>query len=131
MKDSKNIFLNLACGVKTHPDWVNLDMSPYIFLRHNMRLAKILKLIGFLSDQRWARLNAIPVDVQHINLKNGIPYEAASVDVIYHSHFLEHLPKSSVPSFLKECFRVLKPRGIMRIVVPDLQYIMNEYLESC
>src|SRR3989338_5668159 len=40
---------------------------------------------------------------------------------VYHSHLLEHLPKRYVPVFLQECWRVLKPGGILRVVVPDLE----------
>jgi hypothetical protein len=35
-----------------------------------------------------------------------------------------------VPGFLAEVFRVLRPDGIHRVVVPDLEVLVREYLES-
>lgn len=42
------------------------------------------------------------------------------VDLIFFSHTLEHLPWKSIPPILKDCYRVLKPGGTMRIIVPDI-----------
>lgn len=47
---------------------------------------------------------------------------------------MEHFPKEKASAFINECFRVLKPGGILRVVVPDLENIVNEYkrfLELC
>lgn len=48
-------------------------------------------------------------------------------DVIYHSQVLEHFTKDQAEFFIKECYRILKPKGIIRIVVPDLENIISEY----
>ena len=45
-------------------------------------------------------------------------------------HFLEHLDRGIVLDFLIGCYRVLKPNGIIRIVVPDLEYIAKKYLDA-
>ncbi|WP_072621692.1 class I SAM-dependent methyltransferase [Spirulina major] len=52
-----------------------------------------------------------------------------SFDVVYHSQVLEHFPKEKASFFMSECFRVLKPGGIIRVVVPDLENIVNEYIK--
>jgi predicted SAM-dependent methyltransferase len=62
-------------------------------------------------------------------LLKGIPFSNNQFEVIYHSQVLEHIPKEKAADFLMECFRVLKPGGIMRVVVPDLEDIANEYLK--
>lgn len=54
------------------------------------------------------------------NVNNGLPFEDSSVGVIFSSHFIEHLTFSEAISFLKECHRVLRPNGILRIVCPDI-----------
>ncbi len=121
------ILVNLACGVKTHPEWYNVDMSPYALLRRNMWLARLLKMIGFISDERWDRIQQVDPHIIHWDIRRGIPFADNQVDVIYHSHFLEHLPRRAVPDFLRECRRALRRGGVMRIVVPDLQAIINRY----
>lgn len=47
-------------------------------------------------------------------------YPNSCFDVVYHSHSLAHLSKGDAIEFLKECKRVLKVGGVLRIVVPAL-----------
>ncbi len=90
-------YLNVGCGNKFHKDWVNVDMT------------------------------SSSTDVIVANLLKGIPFPDKSFDVVYHSQVLEHFPKEKAKNFIKECFRVLKPDGIIRVVVPDLENIVDEY----
>jgi predicted SAM-dependent methyltransferase len=92
--------LNLGCGQKYHKDWVNID---------------------FVSDNNYV--------IQH-NLLNGIPIDNDEVDVIYHSHVLEHFSKDDGFRFIEECYRVLNANGIIRIAVPDLETIAKEYIRN-
>ncbi len=90
--------LNLGCGYRFHPTWTNVN---FISTGENI--------------------------IAH-NLTQGIPFPDASFDVVYHSHLLEHFPKNAVAPFLKECYRVLRPQGVLRVVVPDLEQIARTYL---
>jgi glycosyltransferase involved in cell wall biosynthesis/predicted SAM-dependent methyltransferase len=92
--------LNLGCGDTWHQDWVNLD---------------------FYSSN--------PAVVAY-DLRLGVPFADNSVDVIYHSHVLEHFTRSGGERFLAECFRVLRPGGLMRVAVPDLENIAAAYLAA-
>ena len=91
-------YLNLGCGRRFHPEWTNVD---------------------FVSTGEGV--------IAH-NLTQGIPFPDASFDVVYHSHVLEHFPKIASESFLRECCRVLRPQGVLRVVVPDLEQITRNYL---
>ena len=62
------------------------------------------------------------------DLRKGIPFESESVDVVYHSHLLEHLDRDVAERFLIEAKRVLKPGGIQRIVVPDFEKLARGYI---
>lgn len=62
------------------------------------------------------------------NLLNGIPYPENTFDLVYTSHVLEHFTKDDGELFVAECFRVLKPGGVLRIVVPDLEAIVRNYI---
>lgn len=123
-------YLNLACGAKTHASWNNVDFSPYTRLRQHPGFSAFLRKLGFISDLRWHRLQAIDPEIRSWNLKKGIPWPDNSFDVVYHSHFLEHIPREAAPIHLEECLRVLKPGGVLRISVPDLHYYVTRYCTS-
>lgn len=92
--------LNLGCGSRYSKDWVNVD---------------------FVSSS--------PNVIAH-NLTIGIPFSDSYFDIVYHSHVLEHFSKEDGILFIKECHRVLKPGGIIRIAVPDLEKYSEKYIAS-
>jgi predicted SAM-dependent methyltransferase len=53
-----------------------------------------------------------------------------SCSVVYSCHVLEHFHKKVIVDVLKEWFRVLKPGGILRISVPDLEVLFKVYDET-
>ncbi|PSB32753.1 class I SAM-dependent methyltransferase [Chlorogloea sp. CCALA 695] len=93
-------YLNLGCGSRFHPKWTNID---------------------FDSQAK---------EVISCNLSEGIPFPDGFFDLVYHSHLLEHFPKSLAEPFIKECYRVLRPKGILRVVIPDLEQIARLYLTA-
>lgn len=122
--------LNLACGGRAHHDWNNIDFSPLVRLARHRRLAWILHRLGILSDRRYQRVRASAPDIVCWNLRKGIPFPDDAFDVVYHSHFLEHLTQEAALGLLAECRRVLKPRGLMRVVLPDFPALCTAYLDS-
>ena len=91
-------YINLGCGSRFLENWTNLD---------------------FISND---------TDVLAHNLLQPIPFDDKSFDVVYHSHLLEHFTKSDAERFIEECYRVLRPGGVIRIVVPDLEPIAKNYV---
>jgi SAM-dependent methyltransferase len=85
---------------------------------------------GRRFDHAWTNIDFVSTDPQVIahDLKQGIPFPDASFEVVYHSHVLEHFPRSAAAGFLRECNRVLRPGGILRVAVPDLEQIVRHYL---
>jgi SAM-dependent methyltransferase len=61
------------------------------------------------------------------DLRHGIPAKNDSLELVYHSHMLEHLSYIEGINFIKECYRVLQPGAKMRILVPDLELWINAY----
>ena len=92
--------LNLGCGSRVHSAWTNVDVY--------------VSAPGVIA----------------CDLQKGIPFPDASFDVVYHSHVLEHLSAATAPEMIRECYRVLRPGGILRVVVPDLELIARLYLEK-
>lgn len=120
--------LNIGCGIKTSDsaDVTNIDWSMYLRIKKNPFFSLLSGLV--LGKDRYARLKALPDSIIVHDLRKGIPFGDNSVDAVYHSHFLEHLDRESAPLFLTEVKRVLKPGGIHRIVVPDLEDLSKKYL---
>ena len=75
--------LNVGCGSHWHPKWTNIDLA-----------------------------SASP-EVQQCDLRRGIPFGAESFDAVYHSHVLEHLAPRDGRALLRECWRVLRPGGVL------------------
>ncbi|MCJ7634810.1 methyltransferase domain-containing protein [Candidatus Bathyarchaeota archaeon] len=67
---------------------------------------------------------------QRLDVRNGIPYKNNSVDLVLCSHLIEHLSRDEGDAFLKECYRVLKPKGILRLVIPDTRLLIGKYLDG-
>ena len=90
--------LNLGCGSRHHPEWVNLDTDP---------------------DDETVRL---------WDVRDGLPFGDGTCDALYHSHLLEHLRSADVRTLMAETLRVCRSGAVIRIVVPDLERIAREYL---
>ncbi len=112
--------LNLACGIKTPDDWINVDYALGARFSKIPILRTLNKKIKFFNSV-WGE------NIKIVNLTKVFPWESNSADVVYSSHTLEHFSKNDGLHFLKQCHRVLKPNGIIRIVVPDLKDIIARY----
>lgn len=91
--------------------------------------------IGFWTNLEQNKLYANPNGVAdtvllNYDLTNGIPASDNSLEVVYHSHMLEHLTNNEGIEFLRECSRVLQPGAIMRLLVPDLESFSKKYVEG-
>jgi len=53
-----------------------------------------------------------------------------SVELIYASHVLEHFGRHEYRDVLREWYRVLKPRGILRVAVPNFDAVVQFYTEK-
>jgi len=122
--------LNIGCGTRMNWEWNNLDFSPNTYFVRHPKISSLLNKIGILSRPRYERLLKVDPEIIGWNVQKGLPFSSNVFDVIYHSHFLEHLDKDMGEFLLKECCRVLKPEGVLRIVIPDLREIIQQYMSS-
>jgi SAM-dependent methyltransferase len=120
--------LNLGCGVKpsSSPDVLNVDWNVYLRFRRNPLLKALAPLV--FRGERLRHFRALPDNILVHDLSKGIPFADDTFDMVYHSHLLEHLDREVAPRFLLEIKRVLKPHGILRIVVPDFEETARLYL---
>ena len=97
--------INVGCSlVMFHRGWVNIDVND---------------LAPWAQAYRYKYL-------KH-DVKTGLPYGTGVVDLIYASHFLEHLTYAEGRTFLRDCRRVIRPDGAMRIVVPDTKILTKAF----
>lgn len=66
--------------------------------------------------------------VRRWDVRHPLPYPAECFDAVYGSHMLEHLAPDVGKRMVADLKRVLKPGGIIRLVVPDLEHICQEFL---
>lgn len=60
-------------------------------------------------------------DVIYLDATKPFPLPDASFDYIAGEHMIEHIDYASGQGMLRECHRILKPGGKIRLVTPDLQ----------
>ncbi|MGP0098980.1 MAG: class I SAM-dependent methyltransferase [Terriglobales bacterium] len=118
MTDATELKLNIGCGTAGLEGWVNIDNSPSILLSRLPLGRRIFKLPD------W------PSGVRRVDVRKRIPFPDSSVSCIYSSHTFEHFTYEESLAVSRECFRVLKPGGILRIVVPDLEILVRDYLSD-
>jgi len=120
------IRLHLGCGLITPPGWVNVDGS------WNARLAKHPVLRRMLHVLHLTSADKIGVEwnpnVFIHDVRRPLPFKNSSAITVYSSHLLEHLYFDEGQRLIRECFRVLAEGGVLRMVVPDLRTIVQEYL---
>jgi len=126
--------VNLGCGLALASGWINVDASfNALFAGSNVWLIKILyKISGanrYYSVEEYVKILSQNTFVFH-DLSRSLPFNARTVDYFYSSHFFEHLFKRDAIRLLGECYEALKPGGVIRIAVPDLEYAVNQYRDG-
>lgn len=89
--------LHLGCGSNHLEDWVNIDFSD-----------------DANKDVWW-------------NLGQKIPLGNESCQYIFHEHVLEHFPMDRALDLLRECYRLLQPGGVLRVAMPSLDQMLEDY----
>lgn len=98
-KDSGEIFLNIGCGSNLIPNFLNVDFY------------------GWKSSK----------GVFEHDLRKNLPFSSNRFEGIVTEHTIEHFYPNATIKLLTDVFRVLKPGGVLRIGVPDL----DRYLDFC
>jgi len=96
---SRKKYLNVGCGPYPKPTCINLDYGWHPEI-----------------DICW-------------DITKGLPLDDHSVTGIFTEHVLEHISFSSCDYVLGEFRRILKPGGVLRIVVPDGELYLSRYTE--
>jgi SAM-dependent methyltransferase len=116
-------YVQYGAGFSAANGWVSFDASPTLRIQ---RLPLAGKLLAKLSGNP----EPFPDGVRYGDVVKGLPIATGSVDGLYASHVLEHLPLADVRVALTESLRVLKPGGVFRLIVPDLKSRAQAYVEA-
>lgn len=123
--------LHLGCFDQVVPGWVNTDVTPHLFVARVPGLAYLLHRVRILSDVRYQQhKNRIFRQVRYLNVTKRVPFADDSVRYVYAAHLLEHLYPEQAPYCVSEIHRVLRPTGIVRLAVPDLDLMIDSFDQS-
>ena len=103
----RDLKVHLGCGEDIRPGWVNIDLTPLA----NHTPASCPQTIFINHD-----------------LRLGLPLAPNSCQLIYSSHFFEHLDYKHGVQLLRDCYSALHPGGIFRAALPDLRGLFGAYL---
>lgn len=92
--------LQIGCGWNLIPGWLNTDVS-------------------IIKCKRGA---------MYLDAGEPFPFPDASFDYVYSEHLFEHLTHPQAVNMLRECHRILKPSGTIRISTPDIRFLADLYL---
>lgn len=95
------IKLNVGCGTDYKKSWINIDNN---------------------SDDNIEKLDV------NWDMRNPLPLVDGTVDFIFNEHFFEHMSVEEALPIMRDLMRVLKPGGVLRIAMPDLEGVVNNYL---
>jgi len=106
-----------GAGWDAAPGWVNFDSSPSLWLER-------LPLVG-----GFIRVNStrFPAGVQFGDITRGLPLPAGAAKAVYASHVLEHLSYEDARKAVRNTLALLKPGGVFRLIVPDLEVRIHRY----
>lgn len=126
--------LNIGCGpnVFPFPGWTNYDredISGYLEAIRAMSESDIHD-VNQRNLVKYAKSEPIHFEVR--DLRVGFSdHPDGSVDSIYVGQLIEHLnPIHEAPAFVRECYRMLRPGGVLRMTTPDLDILINSYLDG-
>ena len=71
----------------------------------------------------WLNTDVLPTSrkVAYLDATRRFPFNNDVFDYVYSEHVIEHIEHERAVFMLRECFRVLKPGGKIRISTPDLK----------
>ena len=94
----RKVQLHLGCGKRYIPGFVHIDLADYPHIDYNNNISDL----SMFKDE--------------------------SVDLIYCCHTLEYFDRQKAQErVLPEWHRVLKPRGVLRLAVPDFEALIRVY----
>lgn len=116
---ANKLYVQYGCGTFTPQGWLNFDCSPTLRLQ-------LLLLLG--AGFRSVSSVMFPPAVRYGDIVRGLPLTDGSATAVYCSHVLEHLSPDNFRTVLRNTFRILRPGGTFRMVLPDLRFMAAKHI---
>jgi predicted SAM-dependent methyltransferase len=80
----------------------------------------------------WLNTDLCPFhdSVVYLDATRRFPFRDNTFDYIFAEHMIEHIEYGAALGMLKECFRVLKSGGCVRVATPDLRVLLALHSEE-
>ena len=114
------LYVQYGCGWSAPEEWINFDASS------TLRFER-LPLIGRFYTKNHSRF---PRNVQYGDIVKGLPLPLDACRGVYCSHVLEHLCLDDFRVALFNTRKILCQGGIFRLVIPDLEYFIKQYIDD-
>lgn len=112
-------YLQFGSGFCAPEEWLNFDASPTL----------LIEKIPVIGSRIKINKIRFPRNVRYGDIVKGLPLPENSCKAIYCSHVIEHLAMNEIGKALCNIYRLLKPDGIFRMVLPDLEYFIRAYID--
>ena len=101
-------------------------------IRNYLQSNEVRKLqigAGPTAIKGWLSTDINPRTDEHVYLDatRPFPFQDGTFDYVYSEHMIEHINWSQGLFMLKECRRVLRPGGAIRVATPDLKVLLDLY----
>ena len=124
---SSHLQINVGSGPHTMSNYINLDSCVWL------RFLPLLKLCRFAMTVGQRRIvsqyiSATQKDyIKVCDCRKPLPFKRGSVDHIYSSHFLEHVPYYTAISILKDWHKLLKNERKLTLILPNFSHSIYLY----
>jgi len=126
------VSINLGSNRSGISGWINIDNHVGLRIGSSRFLSAVVRAVLKTRILKYRPTDVIidpPPNLMIVDLSKGkLPFDDNTVDYVYTSHFLEHLPRYMTIKLLTDVRRTMKPGGLIRIVVPDLETLAIAYV---
>lgn len=118
--NNDKLYVHYGCGQCSPKEWKNFDVSPTLRIQNTPIVGRLLKKsLGQVFEK----------NVNYGDVTLGLPgIKDNSADGVYCSHVLEHMSLEDFRKAIANSYKMLKPGGRFRLIMPDLKVLVDDYI---